>query len=97
MLAYNSYLTLGVLHGLVAANRRVPEDVSLAAADHLSSLRSTTPPVSALDVPVEEVGALAVTRLIDLLAGHHVTVTSRLPSRPVLRASTAPPAASAPR
>ncbi|MET7536016.1 LacI family DNA-binding transcriptional regulator [Streptomyces sp. NPDC005507] len=95
VLAYNSYLTLGLLHVLAAANRRVPEDVSLAAADDLSSLRSTTPPVSALDVPVEEVGALAVTRLIDLLAGHHVTVTSRLPSRPVLRASTAPPSASA--
>ncbi|MFE6752500.1 LacI family DNA-binding transcriptional regulator [Streptomyces sp. NPDC057684] len=95
VLAYNSYLTLGLLHGLAAANRRVPEDVSLAAADDLSSLRSTTPPVTALDVPVEEVGALAVTRLIDLLAGHHVTVTSRLPSRPVLRASTAPPAPAA--
>ncbi|MFF1735388.1 LacI family DNA-binding transcriptional regulator [Streptomyces sp. NPDC058247] len=94
VLAYNSYLTLGLLHGLGAAHRRVPEDVSLAAADDLSSLRYTTPPVTALDVPVEEVGALAVTRLIDLLAGHHVTVTSRLPSRPVLRASTAPPAAS---
>ncbi|MFD3475133.1 LacI family DNA-binding transcriptional regulator [Streptomyces sp. NPDC058695] len=91
-LAYNSYLTLGLLHGLAAAHRRVPEDVSLAAADDLSSLKSTTPSVTALDVPVEEVGALAVTRLIDLLAGHHVTVTSRLPSRPVLRASTAPPA-----
>ncbi|WP_329565591.1 LacI family DNA-binding transcriptional regulator [Streptomyces sp. NBC_01361] len=92
VLAYNSYLTLGLLHGLAAAHRRVPEDVSLAAADDLSSLKSTTPAVTALDVPVEEVGALAVTRLIDLLAGHHVTVTSRLPSRPVLRASTAPPA-----
>ncbi|MFD5118269.1 LacI family DNA-binding transcriptional regulator [Streptomyces sp. NPDC058385] len=97
VLAYNSYLTLGLLHGLAAENRRVPEDVSLAAADDLSSLRSTTPPVTALDVPVEEVGALAVTRLIDLLAGHHVTVTSRLPARPVLRASTAPPATRAPR
>lgn len=92
VLAYNSYLTLGLLHGLAAAHRRVPEDVSLAAADDLSSLKSTTPSVTALDVPVEEVGALAVTRLIGLLAGHHVTVTSRLPSRPVLRASTAPPA-----
>jgi DNA-binding LacI/PurR family transcriptional regulator len=91
VLAHNSHLTLGLLRGLAAAHRRVPEDVSPAAADDLSGLGSTSPPVTALDVPVEEVGALAVTRLIDLLAGH-VTVTSRLPSRPVLRASTAPPA-----
>ncbi|MEU6661890.1 LacI family DNA-binding transcriptional regulator [Streptomyces sp. NPDC046821] len=91
VLAYNSYLALGLLHGLLAVNRRVPEDISLAAADDLSSLRATTPPVTALDVPLDEVGALAFTRLIDLLAGRRLTVTSHLPSRPVIRASTAAP------
>ena len=92
VLAYNSYLALGLLHGLAAMNRRVPQDISLAAADDLSTLRATTPPVTALDVPVHEVGALALTRLIDLLAGQRLTVTSHLPSQVVLRASTARPA-----
>lgn len=91
VLAYNSYLALGLLHGLGAAGRRVPEDVSLAAADDLSTLGATTPPVTALDVPLQEAGALAVTRLHDLLDGHRRTVTSHLPTPPVLRASTAPP------
>ncbi|XIG73464.1 LacI family transcriptional regulator [Streptomyces sp. SGAir0957] len=91
VLAYNSYLALGLLHGLGAAGRRVPEDISLAAADDLSTLSATTPPVTALDVPLREVGSLAVTRLHDLITGHRRTVTSRLPAAPVLRASTAPP------
>ncbi|MEV1025987.1 LacI family DNA-binding transcriptional regulator [Streptomyces sp. NPDC050264] len=91
VLAYNSYLTLGLLHGLTVAGLRVPEDVSLAAADDLSTLGATTPPVTALDVPLQEAGALAVTRLHELLAGHRRTVTSRLPAHPVLRASTARP------
>ncbi|MGW5867162.1 LacI family DNA-binding transcriptional regulator [Streptomyces sp. NPDC055239] len=91
VLAYNSYLALGLLHGLGVAGRHVPQDVSLAAADDLSTLSATTPPVTALDVPLREVGALAVTRLHELLEGHRRTVVSRLPAAPVLRASTAPP------
>ncbi|WP_425840963.1 LacI family DNA-binding transcriptional regulator [Streptomyces fractus] len=91
VLAYNSYLALGLLHGLGTAGRRVPGDISLAAADDLSTLGATTPPVTALDVPLREVGTLAVTRLHELVAGQRRTVTSRVPAAPVLRASTAPP------
>ncbi|MET9741656.1 LacI family DNA-binding transcriptional regulator [Streptomyces sp. NPDC006422] len=90
-LAYNSYLALGLLHGLGAAGLRVPEDISLAAADDLSTLGATTPPVTALDVPLREVGTLAVTRLHEVVDGRRRTVTSRVPAAPVLRASTAPP------
>ncbi|MEB8342083.1 LacI family DNA-binding transcriptional regulator [Streptomyces endophyticus] len=91
VLAYNSYLALGLLHGLGTTGRRVPEDISLAAADDLSTLGATTPPVTALDVPLQQVGRLAVTRLHELLDGQRRTVTSRVPAAPVLRASTAPP------
>ncbi|MGY0489333.1 LacI family DNA-binding transcriptional regulator [Streptomyces sp. WG-D5] len=91
VLAYNSYLALGLLHGLGVAGRRVPDDISLAAADDLSTLGATTPPVTALDVPLRQVGTLAVTRLHELVDGQRRTVTSRVPAAPVLRASTAPP------
>lgn len=91
VLAYNSYLALGLLHGLGTTGRRVPEDISLAAADDLSTLGATTPPVTALDVPLREVGTLAVTRLHELIGGQRRTVTSRVPASPVLRASTAAP------
>ncbi|MGD6748570.1 LacI family DNA-binding transcriptional regulator [Streptomyces sp. BH105] len=91
VLAYNSYLALGLLHGLGATGRSVPGDISLAAADDLSTLGATTPPVTALDVPLREVGTLAVTRLHELVDGQRRTVTSRVPAAPVLRASTAPP------
>lgn len=91
VIAYNSYLALGLLHGLAAAGIRVPEDVSLAAVDDLTALGATTPPVTALQVPVEEAGALAVSRLVEVGSGTRRTAATRLPTRVQVRASTAPP------
>lgn len=91
VVAYNSYLALGLLHGLTAAGVHVPRDLSLAAADDLNALDATDPPVTALEVPVEEAGALAVARLLEVHAGVRRTVTTRLPTRVLPRGSTAPP------
>lgn len=91
VVAYNSYLALGVLHGLTSAGRRVPRDVSLAAADDLTALGATEPAVTALGVPVEEAGALAVSRLLEVRSGVRRTVTTRLPTEVLARSSTAPP------
>jgi LacI family transcriptional regulator len=91
VIAYNSYLALGLLLGLRAAGLRVPQDVSLAAADDLTALGAATPTVTALDVPVEEAGALAVTRLLDTAAGEGGTAAVYLPTRVLARDSTAAP------
>ncbi|MFG2137630.1 LacI family DNA-binding transcriptional regulator [Streptomyces sp. NPDC048650] len=96
VIAYNSYLALGLLHGLKARGLRVPEDVSLAAADDLTALGATDPSVTALDVPVAEAGALAVTRLLEVCAGSRRTVRNVLETRLLPRDSTAAPAASGP-
>ncbi|MFD7920062.1 LacI family DNA-binding transcriptional regulator [Streptomyces sp. NPDC059740] len=90
VLAFNSLVTLGLLHGLRAAGRRVPEDVSVAAGDDLTALGATDPAVTALEVPVEEAGAVAVQRLLELCAGAAGRSTT-LTTRTVLRASTAAP------
>ncbi|MFF0745675.1 LacI family DNA-binding transcriptional regulator [Streptomyces sp. NPDC004111] len=91
VVAYNSYLALGLLHGLKAAGREVPDDISIAAADDLTALASTTPAVTALDVPVAEAGAAAVTRLLQVREGVRRTVTTSLPTTLRRRASTAAP------
>ncbi|MFJ6696868.1 LacI family DNA-binding transcriptional regulator [Streptomyces sp. NPDC091272] len=91
VVAYNSYLALGLLHGLKAAGLEVPRDMSLAAADDLSALASTTPAVTALDVPVAAAGAQAVTRLLEAREGIRRTVTSHLPTLLRPRASTTHP------
>ncbi|MEV0275853.1 LacI family DNA-binding transcriptional regulator [Streptomyces sp. NPDC050610] len=95
VVAYNSYLALGLLHGLKAAGLRVPQDVSLAAADDLTALGATVPSVTALDVPVEEAGALAVTRLLEVRDGARRTVRTLLPTRVHPRESTARPGGTA--
>lgn len=90
VVAYNSFLALGLLHGLTARGLRVPGDLSIAAADDLTALGATDPQVTALEVPVAEAGALAVSRLLDG-AGRRRTATTALPTRLRLRSSTAPP------
>ncbi|WP_256861046.1 LacI family DNA-binding transcriptional regulator [Streptomyces tsukubensis] len=89
--AYNSYLALGLLHGLEAAGIKVPGEMSIAAADDLTTLAATTPSVTALGVPVEEAGRLAVVRLLEICAGPRRTVADRLPTAVHPRDSTAPP------
>ncbi|MGW1835369.1 LacI family DNA-binding transcriptional regulator [Streptomyces sp. NPDC002067] len=91
VLVYNSYLTLGLLHGLRAAGRRVPDDLSVAAGDDLTAFTATDPPVTALALPVAEAGATAVRRLVELCAGTGPRTTTRLAPRLEIRASTAPP------
>lgn len=91
VIAYNSYLVLGLLHGLKAAGIRVPDDMSLAAADDLTALGATSPAVTALGVPVGEAGRLAVTRLLEVCAGSRRTVVTELPTELHRRASTAAP------
>ncbi|CAL9409401.1 LacI family DNA-binding transcriptional regulator [Streptomyces sp. enrichment culture] len=91
VVAYNSYLALGLLHGLGAAGLRVPEDLSLAAADDLTALGATDPPVTALDVPVAEAGALAVSRVLQAGSGTRPAATTRLATRLQPRGSTTRP------
>lgn len=91
VLAFNSYVALGALHGLHAADVRVPEQISLTATDDLSALDATTPGVTALSVPVEEAGRLAMTHLHELRERERGTAQSRLPGEVVVRGSTGPP------
>ncbi|MDH6623170.1 LacI family transcriptional regulator [Streptomyces sp. LBL] len=60
VVAYSSYLLLGLHLGLRDAGVRVPEDVSLAASDDLTAIGTNRPDTTALRVPLEEAGMAAV-------------------------------------
>ena len=60
VVAYSSYLLLGLHLGLREAGVRVPEDISLAAADDLTAISADRPDTTALRVPLEEAGISAV-------------------------------------
>lgn len=91
--AANDGMAIGVLSALRDGGLRVPEDISLAGFDDIPISRFTAPTLSSVRVPIEDLGAHAITRLlhtIDMQNRHdrlHVT----LGTTPVLRQSCAPP------
>ena len=72
------------------AGQRIPEDVSLVTMDDHPFLEHTDPPITAVQLPMAEMGELGVRMLLDVVEGRpmgHV-VTSTAP-RLVIRRSTA--------
>ncbi|GAA2431499.1 LacI family DNA-binding transcriptional regulator [Actinomadura vinacea] len=91
VLAYSSYVLLGLLMGLPGAGLRVPEDISLAASDDLTVIGMTRPGGTALQVPLEEAGRTAC-RLVQESSGNGTRPRRvRVPTTLVVRESTAAP------
>lgn len=91
VIAYNSSVTLGMLHRFTVKGIRVPDDMALASADDLALLGATTPSITALDLPVADAGSAAVARLHKMLAGVRGPRLISLPARLVIRESTEAP------
>jgi len=91
VIAYNSSLTLGLVHALVASGVRVPEDISLVSGDDLAAFSAMTPGITAVEVPFAEAGSSAVDGLRNILAGAAAKQPVIVPGRLILRASTRVP------
>lgn len=63
--ADNDVLAVGALQALSHRGIRVPEDVSIIGFDDLSLASAATPPLTTIHVPKEEMGALAVRRIVE--------------------------------
>lgn len=90
--AGNDLSAIGVMDAAAQLGLDVPGDLSVIGFDDIPEAAQTTPPLSTVRQPIQEMGATAVRMLIALLDGvapepSHV----RLPTALVLRASTAPP------
>lgn len=92
LFAVNLPSALGFRAAAREVGTRIPEDVSLVTMDDHSFLEHTDPALTAVQLPMAEMGELGVQMLIDIVQGrplgHVVTAT---PPRLVVRASTAPP------
>jgi LacI family transcriptional regulator len=80
--AANDAMAIGALSALQAAGVRVPADMALAGFDDVSSTQYTNPPLTSVHVPIHEMGARAVARLVAVVDG-----TSELPQREKLPAT----------
>lgn len=82
----------GALKALHAAGVRVPDDMSVMCLHDLPMAEMLQPALTALRLPLQEMGVVAADGLIDLLEGKARTVSRVLAPEPMaVRASTGPP------
>ncbi|HRD84506.1 MAG TPA: substrate-binding domain-containing protein, partial [Rubrivivax sp.] len=88
--AANDQMAYGARLALHRRGLQVPGDVSLVGFDDLASSVYSIPPLTTVHHPIYELGQLAATALLQLLAGERPAPTMPQP-RLIARESTAPP------
>ncbi len=88
----NDDMAVGGLRVLRRAGVRVPEDVSVVGFDDFGLARVTTPGITTVRVPAEEMGRIATERLFDLVDARRTSAAdaerhTELPVEVVLRGS----------
>jgi LacI family transcriptional regulator len=94
IVCFNDKVAVGVLDAAAQRGLRVPQDLSVVGFDDIDVSRSTTPKLTTVRQPLQEMGRMAVTVLMRVLDGHqaealHIELATEL----VVRASTGPAAA----
>jgi LacI family transcriptional regulator, galactose operon repressor len=88
---FNDKVAVGVMEAAVARGLRVPEDLSVVGFDDIDVSRATTPRLTTVRQPLQEMGRTAVTMLMRQLDGHtHEALSMELETRLVVRESTGP-------
>jgi len=88
----NDLTAIGAMSALRQRGLRLPEDLSLVGFNDLPWTEHLQPPLTTVHVPLPEMGALACTMLLQLLAGVPLQpVAIVVPVRLMERGSTAPP------
>ncbi|MCP2196544.1 transcriptional regulator, LacI family [Lentzea flava] len=90
IVCFNDKVAVGTLQAARERGLRVPEDLSVAGFDDIDVAEATDPPLTTVRQPLQEMGRIAVTQLMRVLAGHqpealHMELATTL----VVRESTA--------
>ncbi|MGW5355681.1 LacI family DNA-binding transcriptional regulator [Streptomyces sp. NPDC004031] len=92
LIVYNERALRPAMDRLAATGRRIPEDLSVIALCPDEEAERTSPPVTSLSLPAEELARLAVRSLASLVASRPVPARQLLAPTWTARASTAPAA-----
>jgi LacI family transcriptional regulator len=92
VIAYNDMVALGAMDAIKQKGLSIPEDISVVGFDDISLSAEVMPPLTTVQVPKELMGKLAAEMLFHLIDGKsHSTRKVMLPTRVVVRGSTAAP------
>jgi LacI family transcriptional regulator len=93
VLAFNDLVAMGLLAALTERGVRVPQDLSIAGFDSIEFSAFTTPPLTTVAVPAQELGALAWERIAAVSEGRtpdgNQTLQPRLIARDSIAAASA--------
>ncbi len=87
--AGNDKMAIGAMHQVLTLGLRVPQDVSVVGFDDLQHAAFVNPTLTTIHLPLYEVGAMAMERLIERIHGRAEPVHEVLPTHLVVRNSTA--------
>lgn len=87
----NDQMSLGVLHALYQAGRRVPEDVSIVGFDDIPEATYFLPSLTTVRLDFNSVGRTCVGILMSMINGKATNAVALPPPQLVVRSSTAPP------
>lgn len=87
----NDQMALGLISGLAANGRRVPDDVSVVGFDDVPEARFYLPALTTVRQDFERIGRIAMESLIRQIEGREVVAVPPLQPELIVRASTAPP------
>ena len=91
IVGFNDKVAVGALAAAAARGRRVPADLSVTGFDDIDLAQATTPPLTTVRQPLQEMGRIAVSLIIRLLDGHQVEALHiELGTELVVRGSTGP-------
>ncbi len=90
VLCFNDVAAIGVVRALHDAGLRVPEDVSVLGYDDIESAAFHVPSLTTIRQPLEAMGTLAATLLLQKLAGEPTDSPHRVAPELIARESTGP-------
>ncbi len=91
ILCANDMLALGVMKALTEHRLRVPRDISIIGINDKEDVRYLDPMLTAINIPIEEIGKHAAKLLVDRIGGgHRLPAKLTLPSKLIIRESCGP-------
>ncbi|PPA68537.1 LacI family DNA-binding transcriptional regulator [Jeotgalibacillus proteolyticus] len=80
-------MALGALRALQEANIRVPEQIGIVSFNDIEIAQYTSPPLTTVKIPTEEMGRMGVKLMIDRLQGRELPLKVLVPAELVVRES----------
>ncbi|WP_337250081.1 substrate-binding domain-containing protein [Burkholderia aenigmatica] len=91
VICYNDMIAAGFIKEAERLGIAIPHDVAVCGFDNLELGKLTSPTLTSIDTETERAGEVAMTTLLDALAGKSPAPHTMLESRLVVRESTVRP------